>query len=176
MNEELVRINADLDSFAYAASHDLKEPLRTISQTVFFLNRCLAATAAKRHSAASRRSMHDRADDRSAGWPATSFASRQQRLAAGIDRSRGGCSRSAEIALAHPDGELIDLIVQPLPSAVVDFMCLRDVFQNLFSNARKYSRGPRKRIEVGTVMIDKGHGGPPRAPGDERRSTFGTTA
>ncbi len=41
INEELLRVNSDLDSFAYAASHDLKEPLRTINQTIFFLERAL---------------------------------------------------------------------------------------------------------------------------------------
>ncbi|KPC71237.1 histidine kinase, partial [Streptomyces sp. NRRL WC-3753] len=37
LNEELRVINADLDSFAHAAAHDLKEPLRGISHAAEFL-------------------------------------------------------------------------------------------------------------------------------------------
>ncbi|MFC7466949.1 hypothetical protein ACFQVA_03925 [Actinomadura keratinilytica] len=37
LNEELRVINEDLDSFAHAAAHDLKEPLRGISHAAEFL-------------------------------------------------------------------------------------------------------------------------------------------
>ncbi|OYP29968.1 GAF domain-containing protein [Rhodopirellula sp. MGV] len=37
INEELRQLNADLDAFAYAASHDLKEPLRGINHYLYLL-------------------------------------------------------------------------------------------------------------------------------------------
>src|SRR5207248_7548776 len=42
-NEELRRANQDLETFAYSASHDLQEPLRTIALCSELLQRSLGA-------------------------------------------------------------------------------------------------------------------------------------
>ena len=166
INEELLRVNSDLDSFAYAASHDLKEPLRTINQTLFFLQRAL------------KDEQPEEVGRRVATIQRTT--QRMTELLEGLLRvSRAGSSDlqreltsledivrdAAELTLEHGGSDAIELIVHPLPSAVVDFMCLRDVFQNLFSNARKYSTASLKRIEVGTVQVGPDHAAPPRALG-----------
>ncbi|HEY3454455.1 MAG TPA: histidine kinase dimerization/phospho-acceptor domain-containing protein, partial [Bryobacteraceae bacterium] len=41
-NEELRRVNQDLETFAYSASHDLNEPLRTIALSAELLERTAA--------------------------------------------------------------------------------------------------------------------------------------
>jgi len=47
-NEELRRANKDLEVFAYAASHDLKDPLRTIAISAQFIKRKLRPSPAER--------------------------------------------------------------------------------------------------------------------------------
>ncbi|MGN6135394.1 MAG: ATP-binding protein [Aureliella sp.] len=168
VNEELLRINSDLDSFAYAASHDLKEPLRTINQTLFFLERALAD------------GRPDEVNRRISAIQRTT--ERMTELLEGLLRvSRAGSSdlhleptdlaevarEAAEIALSQLDGEALELVVHPLPQTVADFMCIRDVFQNLFSNARKYSDGPQKRIEVGSLVAEPAHAPPAAALGKQ---------
>ncbi|MGN6545794.1 MAG: ATP-binding protein [Aureliella sp.] len=171
VNEELVRMNADLDSFAYAASHDLKEPLRTINQTVFFLERALGeyctGEVQRRISTIQRTS--ERMADLLEGLLRVSRAGSSD-LQLEATNLTDVVSDAAEIALSQAEDECIELVVHPLPSALVDFMCLRDVFQNLFSNARKYSEQAEKRIEVGTVTVGIEHGGPPLALG--RRAIY----
>lgn len=174
INEQLLRVNSDLDSFAYAASHDLKEPLRTINQTVFFLQRALKEQKA------------DEVSRRVQTIQRTT--QRMTELLEGLLRvSRAGSSDlhleptrledvvrdAAELALeecALDQGALdqgasaaVQLTVHPLPIVLVDFMCMRDVFQNLFSNARKYSVNLPKQIEVGTVSVGPEHDPPPQA-------------
>lgn len=163
INEELLRVNADLDSFAYAASHDLKEPLRTINQTLFFLQRALNENQGEEV----QRRVHT--IQRTTG--------RMTELLEGLLRvSRAGSSDlhleptrledtvrdAAEIALDQVTRDELELIVHPLPAVRVDFMCMRDVFQNLFSNARKYSKARHTRIEVGVVEIGQEHAPPPQ--------------
>lgn len=172
INEQLLRVNSDLDSFAYAASHDLKEPLRTINQTVFFLERALKEQNA------------DEVSRRVQTIQRTT--QRMTELLEGLLRvSRAGSSDlhleptrledvvrdAAELALENADGVAVQFTVHPLPTALVDFMCMRDVFQNLFSNARKYSVNLPKHIEVGTVQV-----GPEHAPPPQARDTLGRTA
>ncbi len=70
---------------------------------------------------------------------------------------------AAELALEHVDAFTVRLVVHPLPTVVADFMCMRDVFQNLFSNARKYSSATPVQIEVGTVLVGVEHAPPPHA-------------
>ncbi len=166
INEELLRVNSDLDSFAYAASHDLKEPLRTINQTIFFLERAL------------KENRTDEVQRRAQIIQRTT--QRMTELLEGLLRvSRAGSSDlhleptrledvvrdAAELALDHIGEERVELVIDSLPCVSVDFMCMRDVFQNLFSNARKYSTATPKKIKVGTVSVGPEHSPPPRALG-----------
>ncbi len=154
MNEELVRINTDLDTFAYAASHDLKEPLRTINQTLFFLERALAAQDSEeiQRRITTIQKTTERMTDLLEGLLRVSRAGSSDLHIEWIDL-HDVVNDAAEIALGSRHPVDIELTIHPMPAVAADFMCLRDVFQNLFSNARKYSQRAFKHIEVGVIDV-----------------------
>jgi PAS domain S-box-containing protein len=152
--EELVRLahaleqsNAELDQFAYVASHDLKAPLRGIANLTQWIEEDLA----------------DALTEESAGHMRL-LQGRVQRMEALIDGilaySRAGRVR-AEPELVHT-GALVRDVVELLalePAAQVEVqddmpefpaerVPLQQVFLNLISNAVKYTRVTRPDVRV----------------------------
>jgi signal transduction histidine kinase len=140
--------NAELDQFAYIASHDLKAPLRGIANLAHWIEEDLQDNLSE-----DTREMLEM------------LHGRMQRLESLIDGllefSRAGRAR------AHPDtvnvgtlvGEVIELLAPPpsttlvvkdgMPTMVTDRLGLQQVFMNLIGNAIKYARGDGARIQIG---------------------------
>jgi signal transduction histidine kinase len=137
----LEQVNAELEQFAYTASHDLKEPIRTISSF---------ATLLERH-------LQDGLDERARGY--IDFIRR------GTQRMERFINSLLEYARsAHPshDWQPVDLqavlneVLEQLDSAIAESACkisydplprvhgnrpmLGNVLQNLLSNAIKFRR------------------------------------
>ncbi len=146
---ELGRSNAELEQFAYVASHDLQEPLRKVTSFCQALQKRYAGQ------------LDDRADQYIEF--AVDGAKRMQRLITDLlafSRVRpsgaehelvdlAGAVAVARAALAVPleqSGGELDL--GPLPSVLGDRTLLASLFQNLISNALKFhgERPPRVRI------------------------------
>lgn len=141
-NRDLSRSNADLEQFAYVASHDLKEPLRNIASYVQLL----------------QRRYHGRLDedaDTFIGYTVDGVRRMQMiinellvysRIGTG-PLTRGMVQTGALVSAALADlktaiaeaGAAIE-IKGPLPVLVGDAGQLRSVFQNLISNGLKYRR------------------------------------
>lgn len=154
VNDELERMNADLNSFAFSVSHDLKEPVRSIHQTIFFLEQAVESgdigeigrriDAMRRISkqmddlidAILRMSRVGRADLHREAVPVTEIVQEAAELAFGEHRND------------------VRLSIEELPIWSVDFMVLREAFANLLQNAAKYNDSDVKRIEVGAVRLD----------------------
>jgi PAS domain S-box-containing protein len=154
-NERLRRSNAELEQFAYVASHDLQEPLRMVASYTQLLEEryrdklddkankyiAYAVEGAKRMQTLvrdllsySRVSAHEvtrRPVDSGAVVRAAI-----ERLAASIEESR------AEILIGH------------LPVVLGDEIELGQVFQNLISNAIKFRNERRPRIEINAYYHD----------------------
>jgi two-component system, chemotaxis family, sensor kinase Cph1 len=152
LNRELARSNAELDAFAYAASHDIKEPLRGINNHAAFLRRELGErepAAGERLERISRLAtrLHDLVD-------ALLEFSRLGR--ATLRRERVEVADVVAAAIEEVGAVLqergVNLTVAPeLPRLYSSRTLLRVIFANLISNAAKYGRAEAPRIAVGAV-------------------------
>jgi chemotaxis family two-component system sensor kinase Cph1 len=153
LNAELARSNDELDSFAYVASHDLKEPLRGIHNYSVFL-------------------LEDYAEqlDPEGVHRLQTLVRLSQRMESLIESllqlARVGSTdlRLEEINLNELLVDVTDLlrprleqtrttvtVVGVLPTVRGDRVRLQEVLHNLFTNAMKYSDRPDKSITVGLV-------------------------
>ncbi|TWT78038.1 Phytochrome-like protein cph1 [Posidoniimonas polymericola] len=149
INAELTQMNSDLDSFAYAASHDLREPLRGLNHTVFLLQEHLG----------------DQLDDEVARRSENlrRLTGRMEQLVDGLLRlSRAGrgdleieainleevAHDALEMACGGVAPEGVSLTVRSDLPVRADYLCLRELLTNLISNAVKYNDQPEKTIEV----------------------------
>jgi signal transduction histidine kinase len=139
--DELTRSNADLQQFAYVASHDLQEPLRMVASYTQLL--------AKRY-----KGQLDTDADEFIGY-AVDGANRMQRLINDLlsysritTRDKPfkpvDCNEALESALDNLkmviEKEQVVVTHDPLPTIVADGTQLVQLFQNLISNAIKFRR------------------------------------
>lgn len=145
--QDLRRSNADLDQFAYAASHDLRTPVRSLSALVGFLEEDLA----DRLTPESREHIHKmkvrigRLDSLIQGILEYSRVTRVRPRPEEVD----------VLELVRQVTDLLDpapgmqvLVDGPLPRFVTERPRLQQVLQNLIGNALKYHDKP-----AGTVHI-----------------------
>ena len=149
--EELERSNSELEQFAYIASHDLQEPLRKVASFTQLLQRRyagqldaradqyieFAVDGAKRMQALINDLLTYSRVGRSAREPAlvasdAALAQARNNLAAAIEET------GATIESGH------------LPLVLAELTLLTAVFQNLLSNALKFSGGKPPRIVITT--------------------------
>jgi PAS domain S-box-containing protein len=153
---ELERSNAELQQFAYVASHDLQEPLRMVSSYVQLLERRY------------RDRLDEDADDFIAY--AVGGAKRMQRLISGLlQYSRVGthgrpfelvnCETVLDRALANLQILLTESGAQvtrdPLPTVSGDSTQILQLFQNLIDNACKFRDDTAPQIHV-SARLDRG--------------------
>lgn len=165
---ELKRSNADLEHFAFAASHDLKSPLRAIDSLSQWLDEDL----------------RDRLDPEHAGHLRL-LRQRAQRMGRLLDDlleyARAGRAGNAEQVdvyqlvaqarelLSPPEGMRVE-IEEPLPVVTAPVAPLRQVFVNLLGNAIKHHDRATGRVVVSArredewvefTVADDGPGVPP---------------
>ncbi|MGW1204504.1 ATP-binding protein [Streptomyces cyaneofuscatus] len=163
-NTELARTNEDLDSFAHAAAHDLKEPLRGISNAAAFIvedaGAVLDATSLRRLTTVRR--LAERMDGL---LDSLLHFSRLGQV--GLEREELSLDEVVDDALLVAGDRLAEQGVTvvrpaPLPRVRADRERLREVLENLFVNAAKYAADEgtgERRVWVEAVPVAEPGGG-----------------
>ena len=153
--EELARSNADLEQFAYVASHDLQEPLRKVTSFCQLLQRRYAGQ------------LDERADQYIEF--AVDGAKRMQQLINDLLAfSRVGrttdefvevdCDEALDRALRNLEAVIEDtgaeIVRSPLPAVEGDPSLLAALFQNVIGNAIKFRSDADPRVEVSAGEAD----------------------
>lgn len=135
--EELQRANAELQQFAYVASHDLRAPLRAVSNLASWLEQDLGprlAGESRRHLQLLRQRVQ-LMDALIEGLLAYSRAGGRTHRVEALDS--GQLVREVIQMLSVPEGMEI-AIAEGMPRLVTDRTKLEQVFANLIGNALKY--------------------------------------
>jgi light-regulated signal transduction histidine kinase (bacteriophytochrome) len=154
--QELQAANADLESFSYSVSHDLRAPLRVVDgYCQMFMDEFGAGIAPqgreileKARAGATR--MNQLIDDllRLARFSRQPLNTRPVEMGALVQRVVTNLQEQLQ-------GRGVQLEIGALPDCVADAALLEQVFTNLLSNALKFTAGrPNTRIEVGTRSED----------------------
>lgn len=145
---ELERVNEDLEQFAFSASHDLQEPLRTIKIYSDLLARRLGeqldpdAREYLRFLRTGASRMEELVRDLLAYTRATTFE--PSATMADANEALQAALHDLEHAIAETGARIS---ADPLPPVRVHYTHLHQIFQNLIGNALKY-RSPERRPEV----------------------------
>lgn len=150
---DLKRSNQELDDFAYIASHDLKEPLRGLSNNAQFLKEDWKETLDKRAIKRIDRiiflsqRMEQLVND-------LLYFSRlaNQDLAikrVSIEKALKEVLSMMEITIAENNVKVH--ISKKMPMVVCDSVRIKEVFRNLITNAIKYNDKKNKVIEIGAI-------------------------
>ncbi len=150
INLELERSNSELDSFAYIASHDLKEPLRGIHNYATFLledySDMLQGDGAEKLNTLVR--LTKRMESLIDSLLKFSRLGRQELKMYPIALDQLLKSVTELFAINPQWSDCQIRIPKPLPTILGDRILLEEVFINLISNAFKYNEQSDKWVEV----------------------------
>jgi signal transduction histidine kinase len=154
--KELSRTNDELRQFAYVASHDLQEPLRTIgSYTQLLAKRYKGKLGADaddfvNYIVEGVGRMHVLLNDMLAYSRVTEDEGKEFGTV-NCDAILKGALMNLEVAIKESDAVVTSEL---LPEISGDDSQLTQVFQNLISNGLKYRRTERPRIHISAEQVD----------------------
>jgi light-regulated signal transduction histidine kinase (bacteriophytochrome) len=156
LNTELERSNIELDSFAYVASHDLKEPLRGIHNYSTFLIEDYGEQLGEdgTHKLATLMRLTQRMEDLINSLLHYSRFGRAELLFQPVDLEEVVEGVLDVIKISQPVP--VDFrIPRPLPTVQCDRTQVTELFTNLISNAIKYNDQELKWVEIGYILPEE---------------------
>ncbi|WP_375510238.1 GAF domain-containing protein [uncultured Nostoc sp.] len=154
-SQELARSNAELEQFAYVASHDLQEPLRMVTSYLQLLERRyksqLDANADQfiTYAVDGARRMQTLINDL---LNYSRVSSRGQPFMQ-VDCNVVLAGAIANLQLAIAESKAV-VTHETLPQVMADATQLTQVFQNLIANAIKFCQNQQPRIHIGVAKGD----------------------
>lgn len=152
--EELRRSNAELEQFAYVASHDLQEPLRALTGMVQLLQQRYKGKLDARADEYINLAVD--AAGRMQGLISALLAfSRVDRYggpieAVDMNAVLGSALANLQVAIREAN---VSVTQDPLPRVAADGPQITQVFQNLIGNAIKFRSAVAPQIHVGAVSL-----------------------
>ena len=159
ISNELEDKNAELERFAYTASHDLKTPLVTIKGFLGLLERDLAANDMDR-AAQDIAKVNQAADTMGRLLEELLELSRighvvGDLVTCSLTKIARQAAQMSEATIFEIDA---DVVIEEMPEVNVDRMRLTEVYQNLIENALKFMGDqPSPRIQIGMLEKDGAH-------------------
>ncbi len=158
LSSELGRAQSDLQRFAYAVSHDLKEPIRMISGYLELLGKkCSAELSSEARdyintSISSAKRLHHLVDSLLNFCRAGNASLSLETCDLNLMLSEVGADYASSFASREGRLEL-----KPLPTVHADVTLLPQVFRNLLSNALKFHRGIPPVIVIDSRVSPNGY-------------------
>jgi chemotaxis family two-component system sensor kinase Cph1 len=156
IHADLERSHADLSTFAYAASHDLKEPLRGIqnlSEMICEEGGTLLSEQNQSRLAGIGR-LSSRMNQLIESLLEYSRAGRGEFLQSDIDMNLVVADAIEMLQERIAAANAVVEVLQTLPVVNADRMRMVEVYMNLIANAVKYNQREHKRIQVGFTDND----------------------
>jgi signal transduction histidine kinase len=147
--EDLQRSNAELEQFAYVASHDLQEPLRKVASFCQLLQRRYAGQLDERadqyieHAVDGAKRMQALINDLLAFSRVGRTAQKREQVSCGVLLAQAWANLGPAVRASHATIEVGDL-----PVVLGEISLLTAVFQNLLSNALKFTGDQAPRVSV----------------------------
>lgn len=152
--QELKRSNEDLQQFAAVSSHDLRQPLRTMSVYTGMLKSKFSGRLGEEGDSIIN-SIYNGAGEMNTLITDILDYSRAGRFEKGLERV-DTAALLAEVKAACVNGSAVEFDPMAIPAVVAERTSLRQVFSNLVDNALKFNESQQPLVKISAAPVPGG--------------------